>query len=60
MWLSDSILARIDSNRLLTHSRTCYELIGSIDSSQNDQHISMNFKDGFPLNWKEVIKNESE
>ena len=58
MWLSDTILARITFNKVITSTNTCYELVGPIDSNnQKSFNISSKFEDGFPDNWEEVIQD---
>lgn len=58
MWLSDNILARIDFNRIITCSKSCYELLGPIDTVKQDSRIiSSEFIEGFPENWKDITAN---
>ena len=56
MWSTDSLLARISPNKIITSSNMCYDLVGPIDSNkQKSLIISSSFKDGFPENWKAII-----
>lgn len=58
MWQTGAIFTRIDSQRIITYSKTCYELSGPIDSTKQDSNvICSNFIEGFPESWKEMALN---
>lgn len=48
----------ISSSQIVTHSKTHYKLIGKINPERTSNCLTKYFDEGFPINWKEIIRNE--